>query len=254
MGWDGMGSDGKRQTLSDKQTKKTTANKKVLHTTKRALRLFGNTCTMHTQWHTKNQQEMKQPICFVGVNKKIKQPTCLVGVETLCWWYWTVSTGSGPLFVGTTVPFNLHISLMVEVVNEQKKKKGIVINRKKNSFWTKQFSQRRRQISRSIASELTHELFGELLRTFSGARAVRVQKSPPLVVTRAWGRSEFERCVVKSRKQFSLWTVLKFLEAMIFSSPAGPWGVPIPPIRPFVGVELSLGLIVCERAPPLGCD
>ena len=126
--------------------------------------------------------------------------------------------------------------------------------KQKRKFLNKAILQRRRQISRSIASELTHELFGELLRTFSGARAVRVQKSPPLVVTRAWGRSEFERCVVKSRKQFSLWTVLKFLEAMIFSSPAGPWGVPIPPIRPFVGVELSLGLIVCERAPPLGCD
>ena len=37
-------------------------------------------------------------------------------------------------------------------------------------------------------------------------------------------------------------------------SPAGPWGVPIPPINPFVGVELSRGLIVCDSAPPLVCD
>ena len=40
-----------------------------------------------------------------------------------------------------------------------------------------------------------------------------------------------------------------------WSSPAGPWGVPIPPIRPFVGVELSrVGLIVCDNTPPLFCS
>ena len=43
IGWDQMEKD---KNLSDKQTKKNTAKKKVLHTTKvRALRLFGNICT-----------------------------------------------------------------------------------------------------------------------------------------------------------------------------------------------------------------
>ena len=157
---------------------------------------------MHTQRHTRDKKEI------VNLLRGSKNKTTNKKWNSQpAWWEWRPSADDigqsrlalahcllGPLYRLTCKILDAWISEWTANVINCKKRMFWRI------FWTKQFLQRRRQISCSIASELTHELFGELLRTFSGACAVRVQKSSPLVVTRAW--VWMLHCEIKNEKRF----------------------------------------------------